>query len=142
MLAAIHRLANCIPMRTHVFPTYLVFSAFLALSASCANSVAIEQTSAVRCGWFENPTPANAWLTDRDGEWNIGVQGGHQAEGDWPEFKPPHWVRTNGNYGYGCACMNVQTKPEAHRVIKILSSSTRTLRSCREDPLLKEPVPE
>jgi hypothetical protein len=20
-----------------------------------------------RCGWFQNPTPANAWLTDKDG---------------------------------------------------------------------------
>ena len=41
-----------------------------------------------RCGWFSNPTPANASLYDRDGEWVIGVQGGHQAEGDWPDFGP------------------------------------------------------
>lgn len=29
-----------------------------------------------RCGWVDNPTPANWWLTDRDGEWVIGVPGG------------------------------------------------------------------
>ncbi|HRB21197.1 MAG TPA: DUF4087 domain-containing protein [Nitrosomonas sp.] len=38
------------------------------------------------CGWFDNPTPANAWLTDHHGEWTIAVQGGYQAEGDWPSF--------------------------------------------------------
>ena len=142
MLAAIDRLANGIRMHTHVFPKYLILSAFLALSASCANSVSIEQTRAVRCEWFENLTPANASLTDRDGEWNLGVQGGYQAEGDWPEFEPSDWVRTNGNYGYGCACMNVVTNPAAHQVTKILSSSARTLQSCREDPALQEPAPE
>lgn len=142
MLAAIDRLANCMHMHTNAFPKYLVLSALLALSTSCANPVATEQTTAVRCGWFENPTPANAWLTDRDGEWNLGVQGGHQAEGDWPEFEPPDWVRTNGSYGYGCACLNVQTNPQSQRVIRILSSSARTLQRCREDPALKEPAPE
>ena len=24
-----------------------------------------------RCGWISNPTPANYWLSDRDGEWTI-----------------------------------------------------------------------
>ena len=26
-----------------------------------------------RCGWIDNPTPANWWLTDGYGEWIIGV---------------------------------------------------------------------
>ncbi|HEX8293525.1 MAG TPA: DUF4087 domain-containing protein, partial [Pyrinomonadaceae bacterium] len=52
-----------------------------------------------RCGWFSNPTPANASLHDRDDEWVISVQGGHQAEGDWPSFGPKQWVETNGHYG-------------------------------------------
>ena len=60
-----------------------------------------------RCGWFENPTPGNAWLTDKDGEWLIGAQGGYQAEGDWAEFSDDQWVKTNGYYGYGCTCMQV-----------------------------------
>ena len=51
-----------------------------------------------RCGWFQNPTPANIWLDDRDGEWIIGVQGGYQVESDWdwPAFKKGQWVETNG----------------------------------------------
>src|SRR5262245_20967552 len=31
-----------------------------------------------RCGWVDNPTPSNWWLVDRDGEWEIGLQGGYQ----------------------------------------------------------------
>ena len=34
-----------------------------------------------RCGWLDNSTPANWLLTDRDGEWLIGSQGGYQAPG-------------------------------------------------------------
>ena len=67
-----------------------------------------------RCGWVDNPTPANWWLVDRDGEWTIGVQGGYQADGDMPDFGS-RWVETNGHHGYGCACMvatvDAATKP-------------------------------
>src|SRR5688572_15850301 len=70
--------------------------------------------SETRCGWFSNPTPANASLHDRDDEWVIGVQGGHQAEGDWPSFAPKQWVETNGHYGHGCACLRVKVERETH----------------------------
>ena len=30
-----------------------------------------------RCGWLANPTPANYWFYDKDGEWTIGEQGGY-----------------------------------------------------------------
>src|SRR5437868_13194364 len=62
-----------------------------------------------RCGWLSNPTPANISLFDRDGEWIFGVQGGYQVEGDWdwPAFGARDWVKTNGNYGYGCACFDM-----------------------------------
>jgi hypothetical protein len=91
-----------------------------------------------RCGWFVNPTPANAWLYDRDGEWTIGEQGGHQAEGDWPDFKPSQWVRTNGNYGHGCACMQVSVNKQTHEVLEIKSSRARSLAQCRQDSALKK----
>src|SRR5204862_191377 len=63
-----------------------------------------------RCGWVDNPTPANWDLTDKDGTWSIGVQGGRQAEGDVPEFpeSKAYWKKTNVNYGYGCACLRVK----------------------------------
>ncbi|QRP65722.1 DUF4087 domain-containing protein [Rhodanobacter sp. FDAARGOS 1247] len=93
-----------------------------------------------RCGWFENPTPGNATLTDRDGEWEIGIQGGHQADGDWPEFSDAQWVETNGHYGYGCACMTMTTDHQQHTVLSIGSATGRPLAVCRGDRHLHEPV--
>jgi hypothetical protein len=90
-----------------------------------------------RCGWFDNPTPANASLHDREGEWVISVQGGHQAEGDWPSFGPKQWVETNGHYGYGCACLRVRADRETHRVTQIESARARPLSACRRDRALK-----
>ncbi len=92
-----------------------------------------------RCGWFENPTPANAWLTDKDGEWIIGVQGGHQADGDWPEFKDSQWIKTNVHYGYGCACIKLVADTKTHEVSNILSARALPLKQCRKDRALKEP---
>ncbi len=91
----------------------------------------------LRCGWFSNPTPANAWLYDRDGEWVIGVQGGSQADGDWPDFEPRQWVKTNVNYGYGCACLRVRVNREALEVIEIVSAYARPLEACRRDHSLR-----
>lgn len=91
-----------------------------------------------RCGWFSNPTPANAWLWDREAEWTIGVQGGFQAEGEWPTFKPTQWVRQNRNYGYGCACLQVRVDKQTHEVLEIKSSRARPLTQCRKDPALKK----
>lgn len=92
-----------------------------------------------RCGWFSNPTPANAWFYDRAGEWAIGVQGGHQAKGDWPNVKSGQWVRTNvGDYGYGCSCMQARVNKRTHEVLEIKSSRGRTLAQCRNDPALKK----
>ncbi|HYL98267.1 MAG TPA: DUF4087 domain-containing protein [Blastocatellia bacterium] len=93
-----------------------------------------------RCGWFSNPTPGNASLYDKDGEWIIGVQGGHQAEGDWPVFKDREFVHTNGaSYGYGCACLRVRVNHETKEVLEIKSAHARPLAACRRDPALKEP---
>jgi len=89
-----------------------------------------------RCGWFSNPTPANASLFDRDGEWIIGVQGGYQAEGDWPETK--EWVETNVHYGYGCTCARVSVDHKSKRVIRVVSSKGRPLSACRRDRALRK----
>ena len=93
-----------------------------------------------RCGWFVNPTPANIWLYDRDGEWTIGVQGGHQIEGEraWPAFKARQWVKTNGGYGYGCACMEVRVNKETKEVVEIKSARARSLAACRRDRSLQK----
>jgi Protein of unknown function (DUF4087) len=93
-----------------------------------------------RCGWFSNPTPANISLYDRDAEWTIGVQGGYQVSGDWdwPVFKAGQWVQTNGNYGYGCACLQLRVNKENHDVLEIKSARARSLTACRQDPVLKK----
>ena len=123
-------------------PTLIINGFLFAIIAFGAQEpgtlkVAAGAASEMRCGWFSNPTPANASLYDRDAEWIIGVQGGHQADGDWPEFGSGQWVKTNGNYGYGCACMRLQTNNKTHEVSMIESAQARALSACRNDAALK-----
>ena len=107
------------------------------VTAAAASPVAPLET---RCGWFSNPTPANIWLYDKDGEWTIGVQGGYQVENDWdwPDFKKGQWVETNGHYGYGCACMKMSVDKESGHVLEIESARARPLSACRKDRALNK----
>ncbi|MGJ7903596.1 DUF4087 domain-containing protein [Lysobacter sp. 1R34A] len=108
----------------------------VAAGATPASRTALQN----RCGWFINPTPANAWLEDRDGSWTIALQGGHQADGDWPEFAEKDFVHTNGaSYGYGCACMKVKADRKTMTVLRIASAQSKPLAQCRRDPKLREP---
>jgi|SRR5450631_2192748 hypothetical protein len=92
----------------------------------------------LRCGWFENPSPNNASLSDRDGEWAIAIQGKFEAQGDWPEFKGSEWVSSgNASYGYGCACLRVVTNREARRIVSIISAKVKPLAACKRDKSLK-----
>ena len=93
-----------------------------------------------RCGWFENPTPANIWFYDREGEWTIGVQGGYQLpkHWPWPAFKSGQWVRTNGEHGYGGACFQMRVNKQTLDVLEIKTSRARPLTVCRRDPSLKK----
>lgn len=109
------------------------------MTAGDSSKTTSEEKLENRCGWFENPTPGNAWLTDKDGEWEIGTQGGYQAEGDWANFSGDQWVKTNVNYGYGCACMKVTVDAKNRRILKISSATAKPLSACRNDPALKEP---
>lgn len=92
-----------------------------------------------RCGWFNNPTPSNAWLWDRHGQWTIGLQGGYHAKGDWPTFNSQQWVETNRSYGYGCACMRVKVNYQTRKILEIKSAYAKPLKACRQDRSLKEP---
>lgn len=119
---------------------WLLFTLATLMSFSTAAYSSAAKGAERRCGWFENPTPANATLTDRDGPWEIGSQGGYQAEGDWPDFTSAEWVRTgNGNYGYGCACITADTDPATHRMDNLTKATARPLKACRADKALKEP---
>lgn len=91
-----------------------------------------------RCGWLENPSPANVWLTDRNGTWYIGIQGGLQAEGDWNALFPAgQWVRTNGfSYGYGCACISMEVDAQSRYVLAVRDPRAKPLEVCRTDSTL------
>jgi hypothetical protein len=93
------------------------------------------RAASVRCGWLDNPSPGNASLHDKDGEWTIAVQGEYQANGDWPPaFRPGRWIsRGPGSYGYGCACLTVELDPAEKKFLTILSGQTRPLSVCRKD---------
>jgi Protein of unknown function (DUF4087) len=120
-----------------LFVSFLMSAAVL-LAARPGTAVAPAAVAAeTRCGWFSNPTPANASLHDREAEWIVGVQGGHQADGDWPSFAPKQWVETNGHYGHGCACLTVEVDRESQRVLEIKSARARPLSTCRRDRALK-----
>ena len=116
---------------------------FAMLAPAPTSTVAEAQTKyELRCGWFSNPTPGNAWLIDKDGEWTIGIQGGYQAEGDWPEIPDRQWVETNVHYGYGCACVRASVDRRKERIIHINNSYGRPLSACRKDPALRKKEPK
>jgi hypothetical protein len=94
-----------------------------------------------RCGWLDNPTPANWWLTDAAGRWTIGLQGGHQAPGlnNLPDMRAKGWVETNGSYGYGCACMQVTTDKSSDRITRIHSATPLPIKRCLSDKKLPRP---
>ena len=125
-------------MQSKFIKASLMITAALMLTVPLTGATpSAMQNSEMRCGWFSNPTPANASLFDADAEWLIGVQGGYQADGDWPEFGPKEWVKTNVHYGYGCACMRVQVDRAEKKVIRIESARARPLSACRKDRALR-----
>ena len=93
-----------------------------------------------RCGWVENPTPGNWWLTDRDGQWIIMSQGGHEAPGmeHIGDISAGDYVATNGNYGYACGCMKVDTDDEG-MITRIHSFRQLAIAKCENDSALSTP---
>lgn len=122
-------------MRRALLPAVLLAAAFTATGAGA------QQGSENRCGWYSNPTPGNHWLTDREREWTIGTQGGFQARGmdNMPDLTTNGWVNTNGNYGYGCACMRVRTDRRNARITQVYSARAVPLAQCRRDRRLPRP---
>jgi len=93
-----------------------------------------------RCGWLDNPTPANFRFYDKDGEWTIGEQGGYQVKDfDMPVFKRGQWINgPNGSYGYGCACLRMTVDYETRRVLEIRKTYAKPLSACRKDSALRK----
>ncbi|MBU3825187.1 MAG: DUF4087 domain-containing protein [Candidatus Oceanisphaera merdipullorum] len=57
-----------------------------------------------RCGWLENPTPANLWLIDGDSEWTLSIQGkgfiNEESLDNMPAIDENEFVRTNGHMDF------------------------------------------
>lgn len=97
-----------------------------------------------RCGWLVNPTPGNLWLDDSEGTWILLSQGmPDEALGmeNIPDFSVREFVKTNGNYGYGCACLKVDTEEMdgIQRIVAVYSYKQLKLAVCRRDASLPDP---
>ena len=117
-----------------------VLAALATLAAATAPTVSA-RAAEKRCGILVNPTPANWWLNDRDGEWTIGVQGGYQAEGmeNMPEsLFEKGWVRTNGYYGHRCACLTLDSQRSTMRILRIRGAQALAMRKCTADKALQK----
>ena len=96
------------------------------------------QVFETRCGWLDNPSPANWWLTDADGSWTLSVQGqgAPPASFDFEWQGARSWVETNGSYGFGCACMDVAVNHETRWIEAAQSVRWLPLSRCDADPAL------
>jgi hypothetical protein len=94
-----------------------------------------------RCGWLENPTPANWWLNDAEGTWILSTQGTTQPIGIdlIPDISKHDFVHTNGPYGYTCACVDAEFNSDDNRATQIISVKQLTLAICRKDKKLPKP---
>nr|WP_245297863.1 DUF4087 domain-containing protein [Methylobacterium radiotolerans] len=94
-----------------------------------------------RCGWLQNPTPGNWWLIDKDAKWILREQGEFDPSGFdiIPDISKRYFVKSNGNYGYTCACIGGEFDATEHRITEILSFEQRSVRICRKDHALKRP---
>ncbi len=92
-----------------------------------------------RCGWLLNPTPANFYFIDKEGEWGISEQGirsplSDQSWDNMPESNDNEFVRTNVHYGFSCVCLNVRTNKKNHTILEIYKKSkSLLLKKCLED---------
>lgn len=116
----------------------LVIATFLLCLAASSPVTAAE----TRCGWLQNPTPANWWLDDADGSWTIMSQGGGEGPPGMdliPDISERDYVTTNGNYGYACACLSVETDDNDQSITEILSFRQLALSKCENDGKLSRP---
>jgi Protein of unknown function (DUF4087) len=115
-------------------------SLIIALGFLSALSLSASAEAENRCGWIQNPTPGNWWLTDAQGDWTIMTQGSYEAEGmdQIGDISAGDYIATNGNYGYGCACMDVESDGQG-TITRINSFRQLRLAKCERDSALPAP---
>lgn len=109
----------------------------LALLGAAARAPAAAET---RCGWIENPTPANFFLADADGTWILSSQGSPAPPGMdlVPDLTTHEFVVTNGSHGYACGCLDAMFDKDK-RATRIESIRQSPLATCRKDGRLPKP---
>ena len=120
---------------------HMNYAAIAAIALLAFSLPALSHAADNRCGWIENPTPGNLWLEDKDKVWTITSQGtDSEPEGMdlVPDISEHDYVKTNGSYGYACACMNVE-KDGDETITRIFSFKQLKLAKCRNDKALKFP---
>ncbi|MGO4871492.1 MAG: DUF4087 domain-containing protein [Roseiarcus sp.] len=104
---------------------------------------AAADASARRCGWLENPTPGNWWLTDQKAEWILATQGAPQPTPDpmdmIPDISVHDYVKTNGEYGYACACLEGRFDQATKHVLEVTAFKQLPLQVCKTDKNLPKP---
>ncbi|WP_051559057.1 DUF4087 domain-containing protein [Allorhizobium undicola] len=133
-----------LPLFSSLRTTYYGIAVAAALTGACLAPPLSAAAAENRCGWIVNPTPGNYWLDDAKGTWIIMSQGipdepeGVDKIGD---LSAGDYVRTNGNYGYGCTCMNVDTanRDGVGVITAIHSVKPLALARCRADKSLPKP---
>ncbi|QKZ03272.1 MULTISPECIES: DUF4087 domain-containing protein [Pseudomonas] len=120
-------------------PSLFTASALLLTTALIPLAQAADSGEDHLCGWYENPAPRVVNLVDREGNWKVATADGYTAPGQKPVFRSSQWVRTNGDYGYGCACLSGDVDERTHTVNAITTATARTLAACRADTSLREP---
>ena len=111
----------------------------LAFGPLLADDVSAAENPVTRCGWVQNPTPGNWWLTDAEGDWILATQGSDNgAEGMdlIGDISAHDYVMSNGNYGYACGCMKVIANRDTMQVERVLSFRQLPLSKCDRDPNL------
>lgn len=94
-----------------------------------------------RCGWLNNPTPANWWLVDKQATWILMRQGEAEPRGleKIPDISKHFYIKRNRNYGYTCACIDGEFDVSENRVVRILSFEQKPLSVCQKDRALPRP---
>lgn len=103
-----------------------------------------------RCGWYHNPTPANVFLEDADGQWWFSRQGGTSVPGFDEAYTSDFDNRlridfageVTQHYGYSCACAVGEFDSRRDVYENVLSISRLIeipLNRCERDPALPSP---